>query len=166
MVNNIFSLRRSYRTFLDKKVEDDKISSILEAGMLAPVAKGEYDNIILKVFEGDELKKLQSLLIQETGKDNTYNAPLVIGVYHKGDNVDLANLDTGCIIENMLLQARALDLGSVFIYSICRLTRTLDSLKSYNKVNESFLLRSVAAFGYVNSYNDANNVQHQIKVIK
>ena len=110
MVDELFIKRRSYRKYLPKEVEEDKLNDILESGMLAPIASGKYFNVVLKVFRGEELKTLQETLVKETGNDNTYKAPLVIGVYHKGENVELANLDAGAIIENMLLEARELGL--------------------------------------------------------
>lgn len=166
MVNDLFAKRRSYRKYLPKEVEEEKINQILEAGMLAPIANGKYYNVVLKVFKGEELRILQDTLVKETGNDNTYNAPLVIAIYHKGENVELANLDVGAIIENMLLEARDLGLGSVFIYSICRLTRSNEALKKYNELDGGYILRSVISVGYVEDFNDVREVEHRFSVIK
>ena len=166
MVDELFIKRRSYRKYLPKEVEEDKLNDILESGMLAPIASGKYFNVVLKVFRGEELKTLQETLVKETGNDNTYKAPLVIGVYHKGENVELANLDASAIIENMLLEARELGLGSVFIYSICRLTRSNEALKKYNELEGGYILRSVVSFGYVEDFNDVREVEHKFSVIK
>ena len=166
MVNDLFIKRRSYRKYLSKEVEEEKIHQILEAGMLAPIANGKYYNVILKVFKGEELRILQDTLVKEAGNDNTYKAPLVIAVYHKGENIELANLDVGAIIENMLLEARDLGLGSVFIYSICRLTRSNEALKKYNELDGGYILRSVISVGYVEDFNDVREVEHRFSVIK
>ena len=147
MVNDLFIKRRSYRKYLPKEVEEEKIHQILEAGMLAPIANGKYYNVILKVFKGEELRILQDTLVKETGNDNTYKAPLVIAIYHKGENIELANLDVGAIIENMLLEAASLGLGSVWIGTYPDEVR-INGLKKHFNMPEYITPFAVIAIGY------------------
>lgn len=162
-LNDVLIKRRSYRSFLDKKVEKEKEEEILKAAMLSPVAMGQYDNVKLVVYKNESAKKLQDELIKETGRDNTYGAPLLILIYHKLDNIELKNLDSGAIIENMLLKIAELDLGAVFIYSIKPTVNKTTSLNKYAKIGE-YSLTSMVSVGYIKEAK-TRDIEHKIEVI-
>ncbi len=167
-LNEAILKRRSRRSYLTKEVEEEKIEKILFAGMHAPIANGKYDNLVIKVYKGEKLKNIQNKLLKLIGNDNFYNAPLAIFIYHKGNNVDLANLDSGAVIENMLLEATSLDLGSLFIYSFVRISKAREELKEYfsfNRGEDEFILRSVVSIGYIDDLS-LHEVPHKIEVIK
>lgn len=108
--------RRSIRVFERREVEKEKITELLQAGMAAPSASNGQPWEFIVVTDPERLSKLQEKL--EHGK---YNAPLVIAV--------LANLaiakkqssyrfwvqDCSAAVENILISAVGLGLGSVWI---------------------------------------------------
>lgn len=160
--------RRSRRSYLNKEVEEEKIDKILNAGFHAPIASGKYHNLLIKVYKNESLKRLRNELTSLTNNDNTYNAPVVIFIYHKGENNDLANLDTGATIENMLLEATNIGLGSLFIYSFKRLCDNDPSFFKYKEVeleSEKYLLRSIVSIGYIDNF-EVRDIDHKMKVIK
>jgi len=162
-LDEIIARRRSYRAYTDYELTSFEIDSILKAAMLAPVAMGQYENILLKVYIGEELKTLQDNLIKFNGKDNTYGAKCLIGVYHKGNNIELLNLDCGCIVENILLKATELDLQSVFIYSILPITRNTKELNKYYSI-EDYKLVSMVSIGKAKDKNDVRNIKHKMRI--
>ena len=159
--------RRSIRSYIvSKDVEEEKIEKILNAAFHAPIASGKYDNLLIKIYKNEKLKELQNELISLTNKDNTYNAPLVFFIYHKGENIDLANLDSGAVIENILLEATNLSLGSLFIYSFVRLAKEHPFFKKYYEIKRedgNYILRSIVSLGYIDKEN-VSNIEHKMKV--
>ena len=113
---DIIYKRRSIRVFERREVEKENITELLQAGMAAPSASNGQPWEFVVVTESDRLAKLQEKL--EHGK---YNAPLAIAV--------LANLaiakkessyrfwvqDCSAAVENILISAVGLGLGSVWI---------------------------------------------------
>ena len=160
--------RRSRRSYLSKEVEEEKVDKILNAAKHAPIATGKYENLLIKVYKNEKLKEIQDSLVKLTGWDNTYNAPCVIFIYHKGGVSDLANLDTGAVIENILLEATNLSLGSLFIYSFVRVAKGYPELNKYYELKNDdgdYILRSIVSLGYVDDPT-LNDVKHDMKVIK
>ncbi len=110
-VEEAIKKRRSVRKYLDKKVEKEKILKILEAGRLAPSAmnKQPWDFIIVQ----DQKTR------EKIAKDTFFarfldQAPLVIvGV---GDpQLKYYKIDVSIALQNMVLQATELGLGSCWI---------------------------------------------------
>ncbi len=115
VLDAIFS-RRSIRKFQDKSVEKEKIKLLLEAGMAAPSASNSQPWEFVVVDDPEVLKKLKANM--PLGK---FNSPLCIIVC---GNPDIANRktaarmfwvqDCSAAIENMLIAAVGLGLGSVW----------------------------------------------------
>lgn len=162
--NDVILKRRSYRSYLTKEIEEDKLNEILKAGMHAPVATGSYEKLRIVVLKAEKLLKLRELLVKNLGKDPTYNSPTLVMIYHKGDNNDLTNLDAGCVGENIMLKARNEGLGSVMIYCVKRFFNEFDDLKPYLKSDEFNFMVSIA-LGYVDDQT-TRDVSHKIEVIE
>lgn len=156
--------RRTYRSFLDKEVEKEKEEALLSAAMRAPIAMGQYDNLKLVIYKGESAKKLQDDLVKYNKRDNTYGAPLLILLYHKLDNVDLRNLDSGAVIENICLKATELGLGTTFIYSIKPTVNNVEELKKYAVIEDKYLLTAMVSVGYIKDYT-VRDIDHKFDVI-
>lgn len=107
--------RRSVRSFVEgKKVEAEKIEKLLKAAMAAPSACNTQPWEFVVVTEDDILARLKDAI--DYGK---YNAPLIIAVCGNPAFIpwEAAAGITDCCaaIENMLLAATAMDLGSVWV---------------------------------------------------
>ncbi len=129
--------RRSTRKFKENKVPDDILAKIIEAGRYAPSGGNSQSTHFIIVTNKDILDELARLAMQEFAKmsyDETtyksivnsinaskngnyvfhYNAPALIITANKkdyGNNI----ADCACALENMMLMANSLDLGSVWI---------------------------------------------------
>lgn len=111
----IFS-RRSVRKFTDQKIEKDTIKLLLESGMAAPSASNSQPWEFIVVDEPEALKKLKVNL--PFGK---FNSPLCIIVCGNPDIASRKTVarmfwvqDCSAAIENMLIAAVGLGLGSVW----------------------------------------------------
>lgn len=129
--------RHSTRKFKEEQVADVLIERVVEAGRLAPSGKHKEQSHFVVVKNKSVLDKLITLVQQEFAKmevtaENAddiggaiklskkgtyvfkYNAPTLIIVANKknyGNNI----ADVSCAMENMMLAANALDLGSCWI---------------------------------------------------
>jgi nitroreductase len=140
--------RRSIRNYIDKEVENDKIILLLKTAMAAPTAANRQPWEFIVVTDKEKLNELRSTLRQ-----GQYNAPSAIVVC---GNMELAfsnkdkeiwTQDCSAAIENMILAAVELGLGSVWI----GLYPTLSKCKSVCKVlniPDHVIPMSVVYFGY------------------
>ena len=129
--------RRSTRKFTDKKIETEKLNQILEAGRYAPSGGNSQSTHFLVIQNKDVLVYLQNAVqkafasmeeypgmyrsmansIRAAQKGNYvfhYHAPVLILCANQknyGNNI----ADVACALENMMLMANALDLGSCWI---------------------------------------------------
>ena len=129
--------RRSTRNYKPDAVEAEKLEKILEAAGQAPSGGNNQTNHFLVIRNQDVLRKLASMaeeafadmeiaedtyaslkhsitLSKKGGYVFYYNAPLLIVVANQrdyGNNI----ADCACAIENMMIAANALDIGSCWI---------------------------------------------------
>lgn len=129
--------RRSTRNYKLDAVEEEKLEQILAAAKQAPSGGNNQTNHFLVIRNPEVLRKLAAMAQEafagmEITKDTyaslknsvmqskkggyvfCYNAPvLVVVANHKGYGNNIA--DCACAIENMMIAANALDLGSCWI---------------------------------------------------
>lgn len=139
--------RHSVRKYLEKKVEEEKLHKILEAGRIAPTGANTQPQRIIVIKEQEGLQKL-------TKCANIYGAPLalIICADHSvswkrpQDGKDIAEIDASIVTDHMMLQATELDLGTCWIcYFEANTLRTEFKLpNSYEPVN-------ILAIGYPSS---------------
>ncbi|BEP27999.1 nitroreductase family protein [Helicovermis profundi] len=108
--------RYSVRSYLQKKVEKNKLNLILEAGNVAPTGgnKQPYSIVVVKSDSGLECIKKAA---------NIHNAPLAIVVCGKSsdawvrshDDKNLAETDATIVTDHMMLEATELNLGSLWV---------------------------------------------------
>ena len=129
--------RRSTRNYRPDPVEQEKLDRILEAGRQAPSGGNNQTNHFLVIRSREVLRKLIAMTEKAfAGMEATedtyaslrksiaaskkggyvfcYNAPVLILVANRrdyGNNM----ADCACAIENMMVAANALDLGSCWI---------------------------------------------------
>ena len=129
--------RRSTRKFKKEAVPEEKLNAVIEAGRYAPSGGNSQTTHFVVVKNPAVLDKLRELVQQEFAKMELteglyaskvhsitasrkgeyvfhYNAPvLIITANQEGYENGLA--DCSCALENMMLMANALDLGSCWI---------------------------------------------------
>lgn len=109
-------IRYSVRKYQEKKVEEEKLLKILEAGRIAPTGANTQPQRIIVIREKEGLEKLSKCA-------NIYGAPLALiicadhGVSWKRphDGKDIAELDASIVTDHMMLQATELNLGTCWI---------------------------------------------------
>ena len=138
--------RRSIRKYKDKTVKKEKVEDILNAGRLAPSAKNrqpwyfvvvdketknKIGNIMtdLKMKEKEEGDYTYSSSVGFTG-EIIKKADVMILVYTKEDEHYLISdtLSLGAAIENMLLRATELSLGSLWVRDTTHAEKEINKL--------------------------------------
>ncbi len=108
--------RFSVRNFDEKKVEEQKLLQILEAGRVAPTAANHQPQRIIVVRGDVGLGKLKKAA-------NIYRAPLAVIVCadrneawkRPFDGKDTVDIDASIVTDHMMMEATELGLGTVWI---------------------------------------------------
>lgn len=129
--------RHSTRKFKEEPVPQEVLDKVIEAGRQAPSGKHKNQSRFIVIRKKEVLQELIALVQQEFAKmevtpendDNfggairaakkggyvfVYNAPVLIVVANKRDYGN-KYADVSCAMQNMMLAANALDLGSCWI---------------------------------------------------
>ncbi len=129
--------RRSTRNFKDEMPERDLIEKVIEAGRHAPSGSNSQNTHFIVFTDKDVLTKMAELVKGEFAKMTAgpdtyvslrnsinaaktanyvfhYGAPVFIVTANKKGYVN-ALADSACALENMMIAANALDLGSCWI---------------------------------------------------
>ena len=127
---DVVGKRFSCRNFSDEKATDNDLSRILDAGMMAPVGRGKYEDVHITVIRNksllDEISKLSD-------KSLFYNADILIIISSHDDGFGLGDQNCGCVAENMLLAASALGLGSIYLNLVIGFIKNNEDI--LNKLN-------------------------------
>ena len=125
--------RRSIRKYKKDSIEKDKIVDILNAGRLAPSAKNRqpWYFVIANEKIKNAIADLMINLVQEQKEEGDYsysssikytgevikNAPVLVLIYTNLDDNYLISdtLSIGAAIENMILRATELSLGTLWV---------------------------------------------------
>lgn len=137
--------RRSIRSFTDKDIPAEVLDKVLEAGTWAPSAKGGQSAVIVAVKDKvyrNILTLLNAKVLGDVKKDPYYGAPVIIVVLAEGLNF---LQDGSCVLENMMLEAHSLGLGSVWINRELEIFDTPEGKDLLLKWNLPRTLRGVGA---------------------
>ena len=152
--------RRSIRSYLDKSVPEELVRQVIEAATFAPSAK-KGQQWRFTVLTGKSKKELTDLFRRELemvseriGRENMGSsfsscdimeqAPVVIMVWNAGERGWETEIHSvAAAIQNMLLKAYALGLGTVWIGDIFY---TLDALKKH--LGKPWNLMAAVALGW------------------
>lgn len=147
----IFS-RRSCRGYTDEPVSVEQLDAVLAAGNAAPVGMGAYHTVHLTVIRNQDFRSALSEATREFMKrddDPLYGAPVLILVSAKPaipPTIEFQN--TGAIIENMMLAATDLGLGSVYLMGAIAALKTKPELVEQLGLPEEFVPIAAAALGH------------------
>jgi nitroreductase len=123
--------RGSNRGFQSEQISDEELNKILDAGEMAPIASKDYGKMSISVIQEpillQKIVKTISAYLEKPAIDPLYHAPTFIIISGKeyppfqfgnSNQIPQPNLEyinAGCIIENMMLAATDLNIGSVCI---------------------------------------------------
>lgn len=108
--------RYSVRKYENKKVEEEKLQKILEAGRVAPTGANTQPQKLIVITKEEGFIKLKK-------GANVYGAPLAIIVCEDHstswkrpyDNKDIAETDVAIVSTHLVLQATELGLGTIWV---------------------------------------------------
>lgn len=140
--------RRSIRNYLDIKVHRGDIERLLKAATAAPTAANAQPWEFVVIDEEEKLIKLREKLVF-----GRYNAPAAIVVCgnmklaHKGPSKEMWVQDCSASLENILIAATGLGLGTVWI-GIYPLESNVNVLKDLLNIPDYVIPLGIVYVGY------------------
>ena len=108
--------RRTVRAYRPDAVPEELLQAVLEAGTYAPTGRGRQSPTIIAVTSEGYRQKISELNAAVLGSDSDpyYGAPVIILVLADGTANTFVE-DGSCVLENLMLAAHAVGLGSVWV---------------------------------------------------
>lgn len=157
--------RRSIRKYKEEQIKEEELQAILEAGKFAPCGLGQQSSYFTVIQNKEMLQKINKICknayiksgnknfeaLAKAEKFSAYhNAPTFIIV--SGDQKSsAAYLNNGSVaLENMLLAAESLGIGSCWIHSLIIVFPTQEGqdLKKELGIPDDYTFVGAATFGY------------------
>ena len=116
-VLNTIKARRAIRAYKPDAVPAELLDAVLEAGTYAPTGGGHQSPVIIAVTSDKYRKEIADLNASVMGSagDPYYGAPVIVLVLADGTASTYVE-DGSCVLENMMLAAASLGLGSVWVH--------------------------------------------------
>ena len=128
-VMKVIKNRRSVRSYEEKQLEEDDLQTILEAGIWAPSAHNSQPWHLTVVQDAVFIDHMNSVSLNDmakspvewvarmgqSGRNIFYNAPTVVIVSGKKEGFLEPLIDCSAAVQNMLVAAESLDVGSCWI---------------------------------------------------
>jgi len=149
---NIILMRRSVRTYQERKIEPEKIELLLKAAMQAPSAGNQQESEFLVVQDRDTLIQL-SRMSPYAGP--IAKAPLAIILLGNTDRMKFSEnweQDLGAAAENILLEAVNQNLGAVWL-GVHPLADRISAVRALFSLPENLKPFAVIAAGYPKDEN-------------
>ena len=160
---NIIKTRRSIRKFKDEPVPDNQIYEILEAGRWSPSGKNNQPWRFVVIKNKTIKEKLAAL---------TKYSPIIkssdfcIAVFYhtpSGYDRDKDLMSIGSSIQNMMLQAHSMNIGSVWLGEILKNKDKINPILEIDQENENM---AIIAFGYSDEEADSDRLSMNEILIK
>ena len=160
-VLNVIKKRRSVRTYTKEQVSQENLDLIIEAGIYAPTANNEQPWHFTVIQNAEMLARINAECsramalsdnewIRKAGANPafrvTYNAPTLIIVSGKNEATSF-QADCSAAIENMILAAASLGIGSVWL-GLVRFYFSLEGSNEEFAIPEGYKPFYAVAFGY------------------
>ena len=109
--------RRSVKKYLDKEVPMELVEKVCEAGTYAPSGMNKQASIIVAITNKEVRDRISQMnaAIMNAKTDPFYGAPVVLVVLANKD-VPTYIYDGSLVMENMMLAAHSLNIGSCWIH--------------------------------------------------
>lgn len=167
-VFEVINSRRSVRSYKKEQLKDEEIEKILNAGIMAPTARGEQpwhftivqDKELLNEINEVSLKNMANSgdefleAIANSGRNLLHNAPTVLFVSGREDG-DYIWSDCSAAIENILLAAEGLDIGSCWL-GLVRAYFQEPDCKTKLELPEGYIPMYGVTLGYKAENNQGN----------
>ena len=145
-MNSIFH-RVSVRKYNDRPVEEDKIMTVIKAGMQAPSAGNQQPWEFYIVTNRDKIKELSKI---SPYAGCAANAPVVIVPVYRGKGLrfpEYAEIDMAIAQENMWLEADYLGLGGVWL-GVAPVSERMEAVAKVLNLPDDKVAYSLFPMGY------------------
>ena len=153
--------RTSVRRFLDRKIEQEKLKQILQAGFAAPSAKNTQPWEFLIVQNKETLAKMATFSPYAGPIGRAALGMLVCADTNYNPFIDYCEQDCAAATENMLIAAKKLGIGSCWI-GVYPNSERVEPIRQYFSLPQNIVPLWMIAFGYPaetpkvkNKWNDA-----------
>ena len=159
VLENILS-RKSVRDFIGKKVENEKITILLKAGMAAPSGRDlrPWELIVIQ-----NRSTLDSMAAELPYAKMLNKAPMAIIVCGDSIRSSYWYLDCSAVSENILLAAESIGLGAVWTAAYPYEDR-ISTVRKYTNIPENIIPLCVIPVGYPNGTQSPKNKFDEKKI--
>jgi len=144
--------RRSIRSFItDKKIEKNDLEAIVKTACYAPSALNRQTWHFTVVQDQEKIKMLAEALRVQLGRDKyDFYCPNALILCSNDRESAFAIEDCACAMENIMVAAHSLGIGSVWINQFKNVCDEPLVRKALNEVGvpENYLVWGTAALGY------------------
>ncbi len=168
VIDNILS-RRSIRAYKPEQIKQEQMDVIMNCAINAPSAMNKQSWQVKVVQNKDLLQQMNNGFVAHSKKSNPekdlssmdnpdysiyYNAPTVIFVAREKGNL-MSEMDCGLLVQNILLSAEAMDIGTCVLGGLPRYLLEDEALLSQLELPETHELSIAIAMGYKNQRPEA-----------
>lgn len=156
----ILKNRRSIRNYTGEKIEEEKITQVLEAGLLSVSSRGKKPWEFIVVRDRDTLDKMS--LCRQGSANMLKQADQAIVVIANEDITDVWVEDCSIVMSNMHLMATSLGIGSCWIQG--RLREAADGTETENYLRdilgfpENYRLEAMLSLGMADNHLEPHSV--------
>lgn len=160
-VINTIKNRRSIRAYKSEQIKQEELDAIIEAGLYAPSGHNtqpwhftviqnrevirHINEVSKEVMRLSEIEWIRNMGLL-SNSDLTYGAPTLVIVSGRRDAIT-CETDCGAAVQNMLLAAESMNIGSVWLGLITFCFKKKDEVKKIN-IPEGYEPIYGVAFGY------------------
>ena len=151
----VLHLRKTTRKYQGMQIAEADLQKIIDAAQTAPLAAGDDKTTHITVVQDPTvlkcIREVTQVVSRKTGNlmDAFYGAPTLIFLSATDlseDGIEYANV--ACVIENMILQATALELGTTYIWGCLGKIRDQAELTQKMNIPDQYKILSALAVGY------------------
>lgn len=146
--------RYSCRAFKPEQISKEQTEMLIKAAKAAPAAMGDYSGISLTVIQSEEIRKLinkeTAFSMPMMGEHPTYEAPTLMLINTK-ENKEFPMIpycNASCMAENIMIEATALGLASVYIMAVPSVLQQKKELMKRLEIEDEFIPAVMVAVGY------------------
>lgn len=137
--------RRSIRQYADKEVTKNDLETLLRAAMHAPTARN-LQEWRFTVSNNKQVLKDLSLIPAYKMLENA-GAVIIVSGDLNINSAEFIYVDCAAAVENILLEAKAMGIGTCWCACAPRADR-MDAIKKYLKLDDNILPVAVISIGY------------------
>ena len=158
---DVIKNRYSCHDFSDKQVEPELLEKIVNAGGIAPVGMGSYENFyMVAIAKSETVERIRQAIIDNEGDDRTYGAQAYVLVYSDAINDNphyKTSLQTvGCLMDHMSLAATELGVDSLYLHGCFnRLAESNSTNLDFLDVPENFQVVCALGIGYAKEAHES-----------